>query len=244
MLGIVLAATPIMVQAACGNGVRDGDEDCDGADLGGATCATVTGGFVQSGTLTCNPDCTFNTADCRRAFLASLIPARGGKNRCQLEWGVVGTSAGKGQSTRRECTDGDGQCDQDHDFNNTCAMEVQLCLNVPDPKVSGCPFATEPGKVFRVEVLQPTGDQQVATAILDAAKNIAIGAGTTANASGNAVSYSPPITTFQCGQATVHIQLRGTTGHARPGKVRIRARSSDNSGRVKATGTLLLVCNP
>src|SRR5436309_2564725 len=76
--------------AACGDGVRDGDEACDGADLGGESCLTVTGGFVRGGTLACNADCTFNTDDCRRAFIANLVPARGGavRNRCQLEWTV------------------------------------------------------------------------------------------------------------------------------------------------------------
>ena len=246
---VLLAAAP--AGAVCGNGVRDGNEACDGNDLGGQTCASVTGGFVTGGTLTCNPDCTLNTDDCRRAFLASLIPAGGGKNRCQLEWGVVGASSGKGGATKRFCSDGDGSCDEDNSFNSVCTMRIQLCLNVPDPKVSGCPYATQPpqqGRVFQVTVLQPkttssTGGA-VAAAVLDAAKELATGAGAVANASGSTVSYNPPITNFQCGQSTVKVPLRGTTGHARPGTVRIRARSSDNSGKIRAVGNLTLTCNP
>ena len=47
--------------AFCGNGVKEGSESCDGLDLGGQTCTTL--GF-GSGTLSCNTNCTFNTAGC------------------------------------------------------------------------------------------------------------------------------------------------------------------------------------
>ena len=62
--------------------------------------------------------------------------------------------------------------------------------------------------------------------------------------SGNAVSFAPPVMQFSCGSSTVNIPLRGTTGHARPGKVRIRARSTDNTGHARAVGTLMLISNP
>jgi hypothetical protein len=45
----------------CGNGVREGTEQCDGADLGAATCASL--GFV-SGTLACTGNCTYDTSGC------------------------------------------------------------------------------------------------------------------------------------------------------------------------------------
>lgn len=41
----------------CGNGIIDGDEACDGADLGGNACAT-------GGTLACSPSCTLDTTGC------------------------------------------------------------------------------------------------------------------------------------------------------------------------------------
>jgi hypothetical protein len=227
--------------------VKETGEACDGADLGGETCATVTSGFAQGGTLACTADCKLETSDCRRAFVQGLIPARGGiaKNRCQLEWTVAGAT---GKQGRLECSDGDNGCDGDRDFNNTCTMTVELCLNVPDPKVNGCAFMTAPGKVFRLELLSPSigSDigQKVGTGILAAASDLATGAGVTAHASGNAVAYSPPVTAFACGKGTVRIALRGTSGHARPGKARVRVRSSDNSGKIRATGVLNLVCNP
>ncbi|MBZ9569748.1 hypothetical protein KJA16_02395 [Patescibacteria group bacterium] len=45
----------------CGDGVREGSEQCDKADLGGETCESR--GYT-GGTLSCNDDCTFDTSDC------------------------------------------------------------------------------------------------------------------------------------------------------------------------------------
>jgi hypothetical protein len=53
--------TGCMNQSQCGNGSKDGVEQCDGVDLGGQSCMTL--GFDQ-GALTCTAACTFNTAGC------------------------------------------------------------------------------------------------------------------------------------------------------------------------------------
>lgn len=45
----------------CGNGTREGAEVCDGADLGGATCASQGQG---TGTLACNSSCQFDYSGC------------------------------------------------------------------------------------------------------------------------------------------------------------------------------------
>jgi hypothetical protein len=50
--------------APCGDGIRiagSGGEDCDGADLGGETCASQSQG---TGTLACTSSCTFDYTDC------------------------------------------------------------------------------------------------------------------------------------------------------------------------------------
>ncbi len=51
-----------MTAPTCGNGSLDPGEGCDGASLGGKTCQTE--GF-DSGTLSCNADCTLNTSQCQ-----------------------------------------------------------------------------------------------------------------------------------------------------------------------------------
>ncbi|MFH2009048.1 MAG: choice-of-anchor J domain-containing protein, partial [bacterium] len=53
------------LESVCGDGVAEGIEECDGADLNGQSCTTQ--GF-DYGTLTCNAgSCTFNTSSCRNA---------------------------------------------------------------------------------------------------------------------------------------------------------------------------------
>lgn len=46
----------------CGNGVVDADEQCDGADLNGASCASL--GFANGGNLTCLGNCAYNLNSC------------------------------------------------------------------------------------------------------------------------------------------------------------------------------------
>lgn len=46
----------------CGNGVAEGDEQCDGTSLRGRTCAFF--GF-QEGAVTCRADCTLDPSECR-----------------------------------------------------------------------------------------------------------------------------------------------------------------------------------
>ncbi|MEZ4448769.1 MAG: lamin tail domain-containing protein [Nannocystaceae bacterium] len=48
--------------AACGDGAVTAGEQCDGTDLGGASCASV--GAFSGGTLACTGLCTFDTAGC------------------------------------------------------------------------------------------------------------------------------------------------------------------------------------
>ena len=52
---------PAPVVPICGNGVVEDGEQCDGADLGGQTCASK--GFVK-GTLSCSSSCAFVTSKC------------------------------------------------------------------------------------------------------------------------------------------------------------------------------------
>ena len=46
----------------CGDGVINGDEECDGEDVGDITCADFGEGFGAY--VTCSPDCTYDTSEC------------------------------------------------------------------------------------------------------------------------------------------------------------------------------------
>ncbi|MBU1536648.1 hypothetical protein KKF84_15080, partial [Myxococcota bacterium] len=48
--------------ASCGDGVMESTEECDGTDLGDASCQSL--GYPEGGILACNDDCTLNTAGC------------------------------------------------------------------------------------------------------------------------------------------------------------------------------------
>lgn len=53
-----------VVVAACGDGKKNqASEQCDGADHGGASCASIVG-QGSTGTLTCNANCTLNPSAC------------------------------------------------------------------------------------------------------------------------------------------------------------------------------------
>jgi hypothetical protein len=76
--------------STCGNGVRDGNEQCDGSDLGGATCASL--GYTLDGTLACTAGCGYDTSGCdSQAFQAT------GQTTCWNSSGAVIPCAGTGQ---------------------------------------------------------------------------------------------------------------------------------------------------
>lgn len=76
----------------CGNGVLNADEECDGALLGGATCAMVTMGSSPSGTLRCLGNCTFDLTGCTTA--GDPQPGSGGAT------GAGGTTGAGGRTGR------------------------------------------------------------------------------------------------------------------------------------------------
>lgn len=48
----------------CGNGRIDNGEDCDGSNLNGKACATLSAYAFTGGELSCSPTCTFDTSAC------------------------------------------------------------------------------------------------------------------------------------------------------------------------------------
>ncbi|MDC0717408.1 hypothetical protein [Nannocystis bainbridge] len=62
----------------CGDGVRNGPESCEGGDLGGQTCNGL--GF-SGGSLSCNANCTHNTAGCVNMVCGDGV-CSGGEDDC------------------------------------------------------------------------------------------------------------------------------------------------------------------
>jgi len=62
-LSLAACDTKVKVKDACGDGFVDPDEQCDGADLAGATCASL-GFYSVSALPACHADCTFDTLGC------------------------------------------------------------------------------------------------------------------------------------------------------------------------------------
>jgi hypothetical protein len=79
----------------CGDGTIDPDEDCDGTNLGGASCVDVPG--YASGTLACGPGCRFDVSGCD----AGAFPASG-QTTCYSTTGVVVACAGTGQDGEKQ----------------------------------------------------------------------------------------------------------------------------------------------
>lgn len=85
-----LAAGSAAGQTSCGNGVVDSPEQCDGGDLGAATCTSL--GYTLGGTLGCTPGCGYDATACAsQAFPAS------GQTTCWSTTGWVIPCAGTGQ---------------------------------------------------------------------------------------------------------------------------------------------------
>ncbi len=97
--GWICEGDPSVCQSSCGNGVLDQGEDCDGDDLGPASCASL--GY-QPGQLACQQDCTFDTSGCGAPLCGNETIDSGE----ECDEGGRDTATCDADCTRPECGDG------------------------------------------------------------------------------------------------------------------------------------------
>jgi hypothetical protein len=96
---------------SCGNGEIDAGEDCDTADLGGATCESL--GFGE-GTLTCTATCSFDDSQCPAA------PTCGDDV-------INGTDACDGDDLGTATCEGEGFDGGDIACDSRCQLDTSAC---------------------------------------------------------------------------------------------------------------------
>lgn len=70
------------IRSICGNNIKEWDEQCDGPELGGATCISL--GF-NSGSVSCTPSCLYDTSDCE----IIIPPPSGGGGGGGGSWPII-----------------------------------------------------------------------------------------------------------------------------------------------------------
>ncbi len=96
----------------CNNGIKEGSEECDGSDYGGATCASVMGAGY-TGSLTCT-SCVIGTANCVAPPTCGDTTCNGSET-CSTCPGDCGACCGNGDIDPSE------QCDGLNLNGGTCA---------------------------------------------------------------------------------------------------------------------------
>ncbi len=107
----------------CGNGIKDGDEECDGQDFGSEFCETR--GYI-GGWLACNPDCTIDESACEPAVCGDNI-ANGGEECDGYDMGSHASCEEQGflggivMCDDESCTYDTSQC-----FNEVTCSDVDI----------------------------------------------------------------------------------------------------------------------
>lgn len=103
----------------CGDGVRRGEESCDGADLGGASCASL---GLGEGALACDATCAFDGSGC-----ASCTPSCAGRE-CGADGcgGTCGACAGTARCEAGSCVSAGGGLVMTEVFYNAVGADDQL----------------------------------------------------------------------------------------------------------------------
>ncbi len=132
--------------AYCGDGVVEGDEACDGADLAGATCASLD---FEGGRLGCSEACEYDTSGCTSTEECDSGRDEDGDGLVDCDDPDCATTAscphcgdGRVNQQSEECdgSDNDGRCSQFGyslgyvGCTDTCTFDTSMC---GDPEICG-----------------------------------------------------------------------------------------------------------
>jgi hypothetical protein len=107
--------------AYCGDGLRNGPEACEGADLGGQSCQSL--GYPGGGTLKCSAGCTHDTSGCIN-IVCGNGQCQAGEDSCSCPQDCPDDPNG---CSNCECGDFGGNCYCDAD----CLFFGDCCFNGP-----------------------------------------------------------------------------------------------------------------
>ncbi len=156
------SATPtctVVMEAQCGNGVLEDDEQCDDGNLVDGDACPAMCHFGKAGVL----------------IRGNRRPAQANRDGCLAEWQVAAAALDIDRygmpDFAQSCLDQDGSCDFDP-TPDRCQFQVRLCFNNEDVHLAGCGTPA----VERVEVLAPrsggVGREQNRGAVLVALESL------------------------------------------------------------------------
>lgn len=133
--------TPSMPTVVCGNGIVEGTEQCDAANLGGASCTSK--GFT-GGTLGCTASCLFDTSACTTTPAPTC-----GNGIVETGEQCDGTNLGGVSCTTQGFLAGTLSC------SATCQFNTSVCVNIA-PSQQGTTVSIS--NAFDNQITGPSGD--------------------------------------------------------------------------------------